>query len=60
MPGTLQEYNNLTSFNCAGYYTPLELFDTITNNYEVIARWNAEIKDFLAKERVKPAFEVIL
>jgi hypothetical protein len=54
---TLPFYYNI---NCADLHTTLELFDVITNNFEIIQKWNLEMKEFLAKERTKPAFEVIL
>jgi len=44
----------------AGLHTALELFESITNHYEAIEKWNLEMKEFLAKERTEPAFEVIL
>ncbi len=51
---------DVSFFSCAGTATPLELFNWLTNEVEMVRTWNEAIKVFLAQEQPKKALSIRL
>ncbi len=48
------------SFCCGRSYTPLELYDTVAGNLEIMRKWNDDMAAFLALGRKEAAMQVLL